>query len=310
MAIPKQVEQAIKDVEELEKQLSAPVEEPTEETVDEAPPAQFEPQTVEVEPTQVVAQEEPKVDWEQKYRTIAGKYDAEVPRLHAQLKELSGQVQYLQQALETTKQPKEEPKRESLVTDADREAFGDDLIEVARKVSMEVASQYDAKLQAAYAKIDALERNVQQTGSQVGEMTFEQQLHRAVPDFDAVNTDPRWIAWLDEVLPDVGVPRRVFAERAYNEGNVMDVKRFVDVFRNVVTPKQPDSRKVELERQTAPSRNNAATVNPQQGKTYSQSQWGKLYDQVAMMNAKGKYDEAQKLEAELNAAYVQGRITA
>lgn len=308
MTLPKQVEQQLKEVEELEKQLQAPMEQATvEETAVEYPPDMPEESTPDVTPTQAVERVEPQVDWEQKYRTIAGKYDAEVPRLHAQVKELMAQMQMMQ---ERQQAPAPESKtQDRLVTDDDVSLWGQDMIDVTRKVALEVAREYDSKLEAAYNKIEQLERSLVQTGSQVGEMTFEQRLHRAIPDFDAVNTDPRWIAWLDEVLPDVGAPRRVFAEQAYNNGDVEGVKRFVDVFRQAAAPAQPDNRRAELERQVAPSRATGNAQVPNQPRSYSLNQMDTLWNKVRELNVKGKHDEAAKLEAELTAAYVEGRVT-
>jgi hypothetical protein len=311
MAMPKQVEQEIKNLEELEKRMQAP--ELTGETAEhDEPTGVIEPEPEEAEPTsQAVESVEPKVDWEQKYRTIVGKYDAEVPRLHAQVRELMEQMQ----ALKTpqVEQLKEQPKTESVVTDKDREDFGDDLIDLQRRIATEVASRYEARLAAAEAKNAALEQSLMQTGSQVGEMTFEQRLYRVVPDFEQINADKRWISWLDETLPDVGVPRREFAQRAYANGDVDGVKRFVDVFKSMNTTAQPkqQQRKTELERQVTPARNSTTnTPMQQQGKTYSYADWQAVAHQVDQLVARGKYAEAEKLEAELADAMQTGRVSA
>lgn len=307
MALPKQVEQHLRDVEELEKQLQAPAE--TGETAPvEPPPDPVEPPAAEVTPTQPVAQE--SEDWQQKYNTLIGKYNAEVPRLHQQLKELAAQLESVQKQVQAPP-PIQEAKATPLVTDQDREAFGEDLIDLQRRVAREVAGAYESKLDAYESKIAALEQRLMQTGNQVGEMTFEQRLHRVVPDFDEINGDPRWIAWLDEVDPILRAPRRTIAQQAYANGDVEGVAHYVNLFRGVSAAPQRDVRKAELERQVAPTRASSGTAQvAQQGKTYSMQQWNKLFDQAAMMKAQGKSDEGNKLEAELTAAMTQGRVTA
>lgn len=303
MGMPKQVEQQLKELEEMEKQLQAP--QPEETASADEPVQEAEAPTVESTP---VPQAE-TVDWEQRYRTLAGKYDAEVPRLHAQVKELSGQIQALMQQAEQARAP--DPGTPSqLVTDKDREAFGEDLIDLQRRVAQEVATKYAKQLDAYEAKIAAMEQRLMQTGSQVGEMTFEQRLYRAVPDFEQVNADPKWVAWLDEYDPILRAPRRAVAQRAFEQGDAEGVAHYVSLFRSGAAPKQ-DTRQAELSRQVTPSRASGGTGQPvQQGKTYSMSQWTKLFDQVAMFNAQGKYDDANKLEAELTAAMTQGRVSA
>lgn len=308
MAIPKQVEQQMKELEEMERQMQAP--ENAEETVAEN---QSEPiiqsQPTEVMPTQVVAPEVPEETWHQKYSTLIGKYNAEVPRLHQQVKDLAAQLEAVHQRMQERNNPTEASDRETLVTDRDREAFGDDLIDLNRRVAREVASVYEQKLNSYEAKIASLEQRLMQTGNQVGEMTFEQRLLRVVPDFDQVDSDPRWVAWLNEIDPLLRAPRRVVAEQAFKNGDVDGVAHYVNLFKG--QGGKQDNRKSELERQVAPSRVSSGTAQAApQGKMYSMNQWSAAYDRVAQLVATGKYDDANKLEAELSAAMSQGRVTA
>ena len=128
MALPKQVEQQLKEIEQLEKQLQAPepAPEPPAEPVGQTeevkePEPQQQPEAKEVpQPTASPVSEE---TCEHKYHRLQGKYDAEVPRLHAQVKELQSYVDKLRQDVETKPAQPTETKREKLVTDADVEAF-------------------------------------------------------------------------------------------------------------------------------------------------------------------------------------------
>ncbi len=109
MALPRQVEAQLRELEALEKQLAegqnpAPAEpEPTPAEPPQDPqPAPTETKPVEPTPTPtepVVAEEK----WEQKYKTLKGMYDAEVPRLHSQVKELTQRMDALQKAAEAPK---------------------------------------------------------------------------------------------------------------------------------------------------------------------------------------------------------------
>lgn len=311
MALPKQVEQEMKHIEEMERKMQAPVDDG--QTAEPEQPEAEEPPAVEAQPTQAVEQPEVSEEtWEHKYHRLQGKYDAEVPRLHSQVKELIGRVESLTHALETKEQPKEEqPKRSQLVTDQDREAFGEDLIDLQRRVAQEVASQYEAKFTQQQEQIAYLTQALQQQGNQVGEMTFEQKLRWAVPDFDAINNDPRWVEWLNAYSPELNGSRRVPAQDAYARGDVDAVAHYVNLFKQTIAPKKADKRQAELERQVAPTKNASTGTAPnQQGKTYSMSEWSSLYDKVAQMVSRGKIDEAQKLEAELASAMQTGRVNA
>lgn len=333
MAIPKQVQQLETEVGELEKQLYDVKAQPTDpdkpvaevytpeaeqrldepaKTVEAAPQAKEEP---------VDTKGEKDVDWRQKYKTLQGMYDAEVPRLHQQLRELTAELSKVKQTVEVASKEAEVAKEQAeyerlknLVTDEDRKEFGEDLIEVQRKVAREETAdllrQFD-ELRSENAKLHEL---LNQTGSQVTQTTFQQRLYQLVPDFEQVNTDPNWIKWLDEQDPLLRAPRRVIAEKAYSEGDADAVAHFVNLFRGSATPSTTEapSKSIdrELESQIQPSKNASpsATASPK-GNIYSSEQIRQMFLKVTQLGKLGRIDEARKLEAEIDAAYMQGRVS-
>ena len=319
MALPRQVEAQLRELEALEKQLAegqnpAPAEPaptPAEPPQDQQP-APAEPKPVEPTPTpteSVVAEEK----WEQKYKTLKGMYDAEVPRLHADLRDLKAQVDNLRKAAETKPVEPTKPKTaEKLVTDADVEAFGSDLIEVQRKVAREVAAEFRGELDAMRAENEKLREQLTSTGTQVSEASFEQRLYRMVPDFEAVNADPKWIAWLNEVDPLLRAPRSTVAQQAFNRGDAEGVAHYVAMFKQSVKPVEPTADKTEeLERQLQPNRGAASTPpTSQKGKVYTSADIEKMFRKATDLGIKGRSDEAKKLEAEIDAAFMEGRVTA
>lgn len=320
MALPKQVEQQLKEVEELERSLTAQPEAAETQTEPQTDPQPAEGTPTEAtEQTNVVElkQPEPTPDWEQKYKSLKGHFDAEVPRLHAQNKELAAQLQQLQQTVESLKQQPAptaaEPER--LVTADDEEHFGADMIDVQRRVAKEVMREYvtplQGELKAAYAKIGELETALNRTGGEVATMTFEQKLSQTVPDFAEINADPKWIAWLDELDPYTGNPRRAWAEYVYNKGDVAAVKKVVDFYKSSANPQvnERQVRQKELERQVTPTRANTASSTPSAAdRIYTEAEVNRLFNKVRELNVSGKYEEASRLENELSAAYMQGRV--
>lgn len=320
MQLPEQIQKDIAELEALEKQMKGRQPAGDEPEVDDETSEQEPAPVAEAKPDEPVAEEQPPApakekpskpseDFEQKYRSLRGKYDAEVPRLHQEVKALTAQIEELRKAQEKP-EPEPEPKR--YVTDADKEAFGEDLLEASRRVAMEVAEQYQAKISSLEKHIENLESKLTETGGQIGAVSFEQQLRAAVPDFDQVNRDPRWVAWLDEHDPIVRGPRRQMAQQAFNAGDAEAVADYVKLFkRTLEQPPQQSDRSAELERQVAPKRTASATPPPGQkpaAKIYTESQANALWDRVRDMSMRQQYDEAAKLEAELSAAYVEGRV--
>jgi hypothetical protein len=319
MALPRQVEAQLRELEALEKQLAEgnnpapadpdpqPAEPPQDPQPQPAEPKPVEPTPTPTEP--VVAEEK----WEQKYKTLKGMYDAEVPRLHADLRDLKAQVDTLRKASETKPaEPAKPAAPTKLVTDADVEAFGSDLIEVQRKVAREVAAEFRGELDAMRAENEKLREQLTSTGTQVSEASFEQRLYRMVPDFEAVNADPKWIAWLNEVDPLLRAPRSSVAQQAFNRGDAEGVAHYVSMFKQTIAPVEQKADKTEeLERQLQPNRGaTSAPPTSQKGKVYTNADIEKMFRKATELGTKGQVDAAKKLEAEIDAAFMEGRVTA
>lgn len=319
MALPKQVEAQLREVEEIERQLSGEESPPAQ----ESDPASAEPQqeSNKSQPEQAEATEtstpvEPEVPeetWQQKYRTLKGMYDAEVPRLHTQVKELTKRLDQIQNAKPEPKPEVKEPKQSlKLVTDEDVKEFGADLIEVQRKVAREVAMEFTDEIEVLRAQNEELRKQVSATGAQVTESSFEQRLYRKVPDFEQLNRDPKWIEWLNEIDPIIRGPRMSVAQSAYERGDVDAVAHYVNLFRQTQAPTTvADKKRKEQELQIQPAKNSSANQsNQKQGKVYTDAEVGKMYQRVAELTMRGDSTAATKLEAEIDAAFRDGRVTA
>jgi hypothetical protein len=332
MALPKQVQQQLDEVEELEKQLEAQGEETkakpevkkkktskkakakdTEVEVTDDEPIE-EPVAVEATPADDSI-EEVSESFKQKYATLRGKYDAEVPRLHQQVKELTDQMNAIREEAQAAKKAEAEKPKEkvSYVTDADREEYGDDLIDFQRRVAKEVSQDYEERFEQQSRVIQDLQSKISNTDNQVGEVGFTQKLNALVPGFDQLDNDERWVAWLNEIDPMTRGPRRDQAQAAFNSGDAEAVAHYVSLFRGSVEPvaNGKSDRQTELEKQVTPSRS-ASTVasksSNNSSKVYSEKELDRGWTKIRDLNSQGKYDDAEKLEAELTVAYMEGRV--
>lgn len=317
MALPKQVEQDLADIAEYEKSLAEPAvaaqtapepitAEPVAPVVDVAP---VEPE-VPSSPAVDVRPHDPEETWEQRYRTLKGMFESQVPTLHAKNKELENSMRVMTAEFEKLKTAPVPAVGEKFVTDQDEESFGKDLIDLQRRVAKESLTPLQAKLDHLERENVALRDMAGKTGSQVATFSFENQLQASIPDFTQTNTDPRWFAWLDTVDPILRAPRRSAAQAAYANGDVEGVAHYMALFRQEAgAARKPDTRQAELQSQVAPSRS-AASAAPAQAteRTYTSKEWDTLFDKVAALNRQGKTDEASKLETELSNAYTAGRV--
>lgn len=341
MALPKQVRERLKEVEDLEASMQAPEvsAKPTEPVAPEPAPEPKPEPTDTDEPTdegQTAPDPEKSTEpptnegnepskpseptdndgeslWEHKYHRLQGKYDAEVPRLHQQIKDLSAMVDNLKHQVEAPKappQPETPPEPEKLVTDADIEEYGEAFVDLQRRIARE---EFGKDLSSLKQENAQLREMLERTGSQIGEMTFNQKLLQAVPDFEAVNADPRWAAWLDEYDPIIRAPRRAVAQDAFSREDATAVADYVKLFKSHLpqdTPKvSKPSRKAEVERQVQPDRASSNnTPRNQTARTYSTRQIESMFKKVAELGSKGRVDEAAKLEKEIDSAYRDGRV--
>ena len=331
MALPKQVQKQLKDVEELEKALQAQSDPKTEESQEDSQVEKVEQDTETTEnPKTEVKSNEPvelkpadtpptdvEDDFKQKYNTLRGKYDAEVPRLHQQVKQLNDELSAFRQEMTAKKEEPTKPKEKvSLVTDADREEFGEDLLNVQRKVAQEVSQEYEERFEQQEKIIKALQDKIAGTDKQVGETQFSQRLINLIPDFAQIDNDERWVAWLNEHDPMLRAPRRVQAQAAFDKGDAEAIADYVKLWKATLAeaPDEPEKpvRQTELEKQVAPNRsaNSVKTPTSPNGKIYSSKDMDNAWVKVRNLNTRGKYEDAAKLEAELTTAYMENRVRA
>jgi hypothetical protein len=260
-------------------------------------------------PLRPEADAEEELTWRQRYRTLDGMIEAANRRNSA----LEGQLAQIQQQLEQASSV-HTPHRpeENLVTDEEVESFGADVIDIQRRVARAAVAPLQEQLEELRQENKRLNERVGQTGSRVETMSFEQKLKLEVPDFDKLNADPKWAAWLDEVDPLLRAPRRIVAQAAYERGDVVATAAYVELFRGSAKPvsNNVNEASAELRNQVAPSRSMSNTSAPEnsQERVYTEAEAGALFDKVAMLYRQGKNEEASKLDAEVTAAYNAGRV--
>ena len=257
----------------------------------------------------------PEETWERKYLTLKGMYDAEVPRLHSQMRELNQQVQTLIAEAATAKaqQPKQEPvSAKPLITEQDKEAFGSDLLDlIDRATEQKLAGSRDleAQLRAEINELKGKLGNVTERQVVSDKDRYEAALSAQVPDWEAMNVDQGFLAWLAEVDPVYGMPRQYALTNAYES---LDANRTATIFKQYKATLAPASRPQanrELQRQVAPTRSHtspAPTTSVADKRVYSTADIDTFYSDWR----RGMVDEneAVQIERDIHAAINEGRI--
>lgn len=318
MALPKAIQAQVDQAEAISQQLAQeaipqvqsvesliqPANEPAVQPTESAPTEQPQPAT-------------PSVDEaEQRYRTLKGKYDAEVPRLSHALRERDSQMQDMARQLAELKARLDKaakPEKERPSADPkDVENFGEDLVNMVQRYAEQVfqymSDQIAGKATEFEGRLSALEQQVngvRQKADTTLETQFYATLSAMVPDWDSINADDKWLAWLAEIDPVYGAPRQAALDAAHQR---MDAQRVAAVF-NAFKQSRPASPRKALENQVAPS--GAASVAPvtAPGKpVLSAKSIEQFYNDVS----KGKYNarpqERDRLMAEIDQAVAEGRV--
>ena len=248
--------------------------------------------------------------WKQRWSTLQGMYDADVHRVTAQNRELNQLVNDLNSTVDALKVKQREEIQVSSVTDRDTEQFGAELIDLQRRVASEMVTPLTNELNVLKSENARLLAQVGQTGTEVASMSFESKLRQVIGDFDAVNTNPSWVSWLNEVDPILRAPRRTVAQVAFESGDALAVKEYVDLWRKTVPlgNTKAETLQDELRSQVTPTRNSPAVPNAEGKKTYTAAEADKAWARVTLLGRNGKYEEANKLDNELTEAYMQGRV--
>ncbi len=319
MALPRQIEAALAAADATLAQANgsnpAPPEEArlTQDDQFQQPVEQSAPQPEAapvVPPPQV---EKPDV-WAHKYDVLRGKYDAEVPRLHQQVRELETSLRTAVERLDTASKAKEStPEQRQAVDPKDVENFGEDLVQMVDRVAGQAiarASQvFDAKVAQFEAKITELQATMKGTSQQVAmtaEQSFFERVSKLVPEWEAINVDPGFLAWLNEVDPVYGVARQAALSRAQES---LNADHAAAVFRAYLGPQKSEPKKPDpLDKQVSPR--GAATVQPTptEKPVFTSAQITEFYDNVRRGMYRGNEAEAARIEQVINTALSEGRV--
>lgn len=273
------------------------------------------------------AKEQPEGDktektLEQKYKTLQGMYNAEVPRLHAEKRELTNRIQQLEQliaSMNATPAQQQAPV-EKLITEQDMEDYGDS-IEVMRRVFREEMSSKDTEINELKRLVRQMQGTVvpqvhqlSQNYAVSNEQRFWADLQTAVPDWQDINGSQEFQAWLLEVDPLTGIPRQTYLDDAQRNMDARRVANFFTAWKGMTgssnartpTAAQPAS---ELERQVAPGKGRSGGAKPQgEAKTYTSEDIKKFFSDVQKGKYRGKEAERDRIERDIFAAQREGRI--
>jgi len=260
--------------------------------------------------------------YEQRWRSLQGMYNAEVPRLHTEKRELGKRVQQLEQLITSMNAApaKQQTPAEKLITEQDVEDYGES-IEVMRRVFREEAYTKDAEIDDLKNLVRQMQGTVvpqvhqlSQNQAVSNEQRFWADLQAVVPDWQDINGDQGFQSWLLETDPLTGIPRQTYLDDAQRSLDARRVANFFSSWKGMSgVPEARTTRQAtsasELERQVAPGKGRTGSSSTQsEPRTYSSADIKTFFVDVQKGKYKGKEAERDRIERDIFAAQREGRI--
>jgi len=261
-----------------------------------------------------VTDEQPKVqteDWEKRYKNLRAGRDEKLYQTKNQLSAALATINTLQSQVDQlrTAVPKVDPLA-GVFTQEDTDNLGDATIDAMKRVTQKATKAATEPLQAQLneeRRLRKVQNEEQAANAKVDAyQIFLGRVAQAVPDWEAVNFDDDFVAFMDG--PDLdGTPRKTYFAQAEAQGNSALVIRYMNEF------KVQKAAKVDpLEDKITPTGENAGADQDQEKKptvkVLTQAYVHKFYDDLNRGRYKGRYTEAQAIEAEIDKATMEGRI--
>lgn len=293
-----------------------------------APPAPAEPAQPATAPMSEADKQVSAEEWRHRFLSMQGRYNAamrQVGSMEQQMQQLGQELVGTQNLLAQLQQnpgPQAPHARHhenvNLITDEDREAYGDDLINLAQRAAREV---FTPEIERLRQENEQLTRRVQNTGKRELFATLD----ATIPNWRAINKSPQFITWLR--LPNIytGQLRQVMLKEAVDGA---EAPKVIALFRDflaeanatgaeVPAPQSeppasaPRTPAVPLETLAAPGRARPASGDsqvPTEKPIYTRAQISKFYEDKRRGYYAGREAEVAAFEQDLGAAQREGRI--
>ena len=341
-APPKQAQKEIADAERMHKELypskDITLDDNSQDEIDELVSSLEESEPSKVTPVAEVAEvaeivstpdSKPREDWKQKYYTLQGKYDAEVPRLSSELRDLKGQISEISsRQAEPVEEVSPQTVGHSLITEEEVELYGEDFIDVVGRRAQEIAQARESGTIAELRnEIANIKGTVNDTGKRIErteQESFYVKLDRQLEDWREINVEPEFVGWLDTVIPETrGLTRKSVLMDAFNSGNVEDT---ANVFRTYKSAKQGNAQPsasnmvgqpagkatLDLNQYVAPSAGQGSpqgnTGEKTSQKIWTQQEIASFYADVRQGKFRKRPEDKSKIEQAIVNASAQGRV--
>jgi len=324
--VPRKVREQMEEAEKLIKAGKAPVEPPAEgdpapvdampapapEAAKPAPAAAPAPEAA--KPAPAPTSESEAELWRQRYMSLQGKYNAEVPQLRAQM-------EAMQRDLVEMRRAPSAPAAPDPADSEDLENYGEDFINLVERRATKIAQRLvETKFGELRPQIEQVGRQVTETRQQTASERIYAKLDQEVQDWKGVNQSAQFHNWLDRPDPFSGVPRSQLLQNAFNQG---DANRVTHIFKTYLQETAALAAPAPKAQTREPGRANLAdfaapgaartaepvAVEVQQPPTISRQEIAAFYADVTKGEYKHRPEEQRRIEGLIFQATMAGTVT-
>lgn len=260
---------------------------------------------------QVVQQ--PPVDWEARYKTLQGKYNAEVPRLSELVRTQQEQIETLKRELEHMKSrpPVAADTRSDFTADLPedlRDRFDPDLIQLVATVSAKQAEQIAAR-------VEPVVESVREERNQRAEKLLTEQrraemleaLNELSPGWERIDATAEFAAYLNQLDPATGKPLKDTLTEAVQRFDAARAARIFNAYARTL-PTTAAPQRPNLAAQQVPDLAGAGFSAPAGDKRiWTRAEIQAEAKRIALLSLKDPA-AAKEREREIDLAMREGRI--
>ena len=244
--LPAQVQAAADRANEIAAQIKAP-----------PPPGTSRPQVTMVSDMNAGLPSFDGDNWEHKFNSMKGRFDAEAARVRQQTQQISE----LQRLLAMTTPPAAPPQPQfqqhnsapnpdtrfgggqpyvapQLITEQEQQEYGKDVLDVMGRRTMEIVGPDIQRLMQAVsgliadnAQLKAQLGGIRNVATQDASGRFYDILDKEIPDWEVTNQDPEFVRWLGVVDPYSGRVRKDLLDEAHRQNEASRVLKIIKGYR-------------------------------------------------------------------------------
>lgn len=267
-----------------------------------------------------------KNNWKERFTSYKSSTDSTIYTLRKENKYLTGRVKSIGEELKNLKEKfgdlkekssivEEEERVNSLFTQEDVDILGPEAIDVMKRVvksqKKDSPNEELERLKKEVADLRQKEvEEIEEARKRDSEESFNKlktMIESQVPDWNEIDSDVKFMEYLDDIDPVSGKIRKDLFGVAVRERDVYRVVSFYKDFKST----RKETKEEILRRKVTPSGSSVTTVDDDSGQSteyYTINEYTTFMDNLAKGRYRERVKEAKIMEAKFDKAFAEGRV--